>query len=508
MTGKIYKAVLLHVVLLLGYVSLGMSASRVGSVVPSPTRRIGSMVTLPPKTLPRKKLLVPETRQHGVVTRGGALPNETSSQMIGVALFIGMDITFRKVFKALDISFPSQLGGCVILFTVFSLLSTFSTGAVLADSIVSVLSPGASWLAKFLPVFFVPGLAMLPVAPSVGSLLEVFKYLSIIVVGFLFTLTTTAFAVEFVGKMGDKVPLPESGLQPQLNTAPASAKPPFTAETLKYLLSFAVISGAVSIAATRESHPWAKPVQTAFLTIATVSGFVFASRLPAAFTKVVHPLATSTLISLGSIKLLSVMIGNSFEDVLRTFRTGSLGIFKGGAGDLLLFMLGAAVISFSIPMYGRRLLIKDNLPVVLTACLTSSLGGLFGTAFYVRLIQVASETVRRSVLPRFITTALAIAVSNMLEGSVPITATAVVLTGIIGATYGRTLLDLLGIKTPISRGLAIGAASQGLGVASMVNEKEAFPFAAVSMVMTAVCATTLVSIPLMKKVLLKIALES
>jgi len=202
------------------------------------------------------------------------------------------------------------------------------------------------------------------------------------------------------------------------------------------------------------------------------------------------------------------MIGDSFENVLRTFRTGSMGIYKGGAGDLLLFMLGAAVISFSIPMYGRRLLIKDNLPAVLTACLTSSIGGLFGTAFYVRLIQVASETVRRSVLPRFITTALAIAVSNMLEGSVPITATAVVLTGIIGATYGRTLLDLLGIKTPISRGLAIGAASQGLGVASMVSEKDAFPFAAVSMVMTAVCATTLVSIPLVKNVLLKIALES
>lgn len=175
MTGKTYKSVLLNVVLLLGYVSLGVSStsSRAGSVVPNPTRRIGAMVTLPPKTLPRKNLLVPETRHHGVVTRGGAIPNETTPQMIGVALFVGMDIVFRRVFKALDISFPSQLGGCVILFTVFSLLSTFSTGAVLADSIVGVLSPGALWLAKFLPVFFVPGLAMLPVAPSVGSVLEV-----------------------------------------------------------------------------------------------------------------------------------------------------------------------------------------------------------------------------------------------------------------------------------------------------------------------------------------------
>jgi hypothetical protein len=38
---------------------------------------------------------------------------------------------------------------------------------------VNILTPGAGWLAKFLPVFFVPGLAMLPVAPSVGSFVEV-----------------------------------------------------------------------------------------------------------------------------------------------------------------------------------------------------------------------------------------------------------------------------------------------------------------------------------------------
>ena len=50
----------------------------------------------------------------------------------------------------------------------------------------------------------------------------------------------------------------------------------------------------------------------------------------------------------------------------------------------------------------------------------------------------------------------------------------------------------------------MGAAGQGLGVAAMMPEKEAFPFAAINMVLTAICATALVSIPSVKEMLLNI----
>jgi hypothetical protein len=44
------------------------------------------------------------------------------------------------------------------------------------DSVFSYLSPGAGLLARWIAVFFVPGLAMLPNAPSMGSALEVSMY--------------------------------------------------------------------------------------------------------------------------------------------------------------------------------------------------------------------------------------------------------------------------------------------------------------------------------------------
>jgi len=494
------------VLLALGYVSARASSGcSAGGIIRSHSGNLAVNVLPPtPKTTVEKKRLV--VQKDGIVTRGGSLlSKQTQSEMIGVALFVGLDVAFRRAFKALGIAFPSQLGGCVILFTLWTLLSA-TGGNKVADFMVNTLTPGAGWLAKFLPVFFVPGLAMLPVAPSVGSFVEVLKYLSIILVGFFYTLSTTVYAVEFVdGLLNGKrsAPIPSSGS----STQGGASKPPFTAETLKSLLTYAVISGAISIAATNANHPWASPVQAAFLTLATVSGFVFGSRLPDSVKSVVHPLVTSTVVTLSTIQLLSVFIGQSFTDVLKHFRSGSMDLFKLGAGDLLLFMLGPSVVSFSIPMYARRKLVKDNLPVILTSVLVSSVGGLFGTAFYVRLIQVASKTVRLSVLPRFVTTPLAIAIATMLEGNVAIAAAAVVLSGITAGTIGRTVLDNLGIKSPIARGLALGAAGQGIGVASLVSEKDAFPFAAVSMVMTAVGATTLISIPVVKKLILKIALQ-
>jgi hypothetical protein len=125
-------------------------------------------------------------------------------------------------------------------------------------------------------------------------------------VGFLYTLSTTVYAVEFVdgflnGKKTPSSPLPGSGS----SSHTAASKPPFSAETFKSLITYTVISGAVSIAATNTNHPWASPVQAAFLTLATVSGFVFGSRLPDSVKSVFHPLVTSTVVTLSTIQLLS-----------------------------------------------------------------------------------------------------------------------------------------------------------------------------------------------------------
>lgn len=192
--------------------------------------------------------------------------------------------------------------------------------------------------------------------------------------------------------------------------------------------------------------------------------------------------------------------------MLKTYRAGTLDLTKTGAGDILLFLLGPSVVSFAISMYSRKELLQQNLPIVVASMFVSSVGALFGTAAFGRMIRLGGMSknglmIRLSMLARNVTTALAMPITSILGGDISIAVVVVVLTGIIGAQYGRRLLDAAGITDPVTRGLAVGSAAQGLGVSSMVAEADAFPFAAMAMVLTAICSTSLVSIPAVRDTL-------
>jgi putative effector of murein hydrolase len=342
----------------------------------------------------------------------------------------------------------------------------------------------------------------------------------IVGLGFLYSLSTVSFSVLFLrAAQGNIVKVVEpvvpdvkkrgrKASKKEAAAVPTVAAKPYSEETLSFLIKGTLIGGVISLLATRAAVEYSTPLQTIFLVFATFASYVWCARLPPKFVKVVHPLITSTTLVWGILRLTGMATGASFASVLKTYKVGSLGFMTAGAGDLMLFLLGPSVVSFSLAMYSRRQLLKENFLIVITAMLVSSVGGLFGTAAFCRLIALGGSTggmVRLSVLSRNVTTALAMAITSILGGDMSIAASVVTLTGILGATYARSLLDKMGISDPVTRGLGVGAAAQGLGAASMVVEPDAFPFAAMSMVLTAVSATVLVSIPAVKNALINLA---
>lgn len=442
---------------------------------------------------------------------GGVLPSsQLFSELSGVAFFVLAEYAVRILFASRGIKFPSALGSCLLLFGLSCVLR--AVNPAWGDAAFEFVNPGAVWLARWMTVFFVPGLALLPLAPSFGGSVEVIKVLGVVVIGFAYSLFTTAYAVLGLRSLQGAIVTPEEApTEDAAPAAPATAPAkPYSQETLDLLIKGTVLSGAISIAATRAGHDLKTPLQTLFMTLVTVASYVWGARLPAAFNKVVHPLITCTVLILIASRLTGMATGASFEDVLGSYRSGTLDPMTTGTGDLLLYMLGPTVASFSVSMYTRRTLMAQNLFIILASTLVSSVGGLFGTAFFVRLIALggkAGSVLRLSMLPRNVTTALAIAIANIIGGDISLTASAVVLTGILGATVGARVLDAAGIKDPVTRGLGVGGSAQGLGVAAFVNEKDAFPFAAVSMVMTAVAATCLVSVPSIKDMLVSICAD-
>jgi len=455
-----------------------------------------------------------ETKELGSLlsTKGGAAaaavpvaaPGVDSKTILGVVFFVALERGIDAIFKSNGIEFPAMLAGTIVLFAtmIFAHIG-FGKG----EGIYQMVKPGADLLAKWLPVFFVPGLATLPLAPSVGSALEVVKIFGVVVIGFLLSLASCTYSVAALrSAQGAVIFGKTSGAA---GPKAAGASKPYTQDTLDKLIKASVVFVALSIPALRMDAPYAILLRTAAMFCSTVAFFVYGARLPASFTKIVHPLWVSTVGTLAVTQLVALATGSSFIDTLKTYRAASLSPTKGGAGDYLLYLLAPSVTSLAVAMYSRKALIQQNFLIVMSSMIISSFGSLFGTAGFVRLIQLGGKTntfLRKSVLARSVTTALAIAITNMIGGNISITAVVVCLTGILGATAGRVLLDLMGIQDPITRGLGLGAAGQGLGVASMVSEKDAFPFAAISMIMTGMGATCLVSIPAVRKALLNFAL--
>ena len=129
------------------------------------------------------------------------------------------------------------------------------------------------------------------------------------------------------------------------------------------------------------------------------------------------------------------------------------------SGKLISFFLTPATVALAIPIYRKLdVLLKNLLPILLGAfvLLFSHLFGL-------------SESTTLSLVPKSVTTPIAVAVAEMLGGVTSITAIAVVITGIIGAIILPTFLKCIGVRNPVQMGLSIGTASHAVGTSRAIE---------------------------------------
>ena len=342
---------------------------------------------------------------------------------------------------------------------------------------------------------------------------KIAKVAFVVVAGFYFTLLTTAWFVIGVRKLGGgaKTPAPVAA-SPAADSKQTPPPKAFSDNTFQNLSACTLTSATLATVASRVlggTHNLSAALQSVFMLSTTLTTFVFGARLPKKFTKIVHPLVTCTSLTWVGAKIMSSLAGgaSTFVSMLKSYKTGSLSpIYATGAGDVLLFMLGPAVVALACQMYNRKTLMRQNIKEVGTAVVGSSIGGLFGTAFLARLVNISNPVLRLSTLSRNITSPLAMAIASILQSDVSLAVSMVVISGLIGANFGAMILDTFKIKDPVARGLGIGAASHGLGTAAFANEKDAFPFAAIAMALTASFSTVLVSIPVVKNALVRLAL--
>ncbi len=131
-------------------------------------------------------------------------------------------------------------------------------------------------------------------------------------------------------------------------------------------------------------------------------------------------------------------------------------------GRFIQMLLVPATAILAVKIYLQRSLLRKNLLPVLCGALVGSAVAIVCVLVLCRLFQL-DEVITASLLPKSVTAAIALPLSEQLGGIQSITTLSLVTSGLCGAMFAPYWIKWFGIKSPLAAGLAIGTASHALG---------------------------------------------
>ena len=134
------------------------------------------------------------------------------------------------------------------------------------------------------------------------------------------------------------------------------------------------------------------------------------------------------------------------------------------SAQYLSYLLTPATVCLAIPLYLQLDLLKKNIGAILIGVFSGVLASL-GSVLAMAVLFGLDHKQYVTMLPKSITTAIGMGVSEELGGYVTITVAVIIITGVIGNMSAEFICKMFRIKSPISRGLAIGTASHAVGTA-------------------------------------------
>ncbi|KAA8500001.1 Plastidal glycolate/glycerate translocator 1, chloroplastic [Porphyridium purpureum] len=453
---------------------------------------------LPPRwtrtTVRRKDAAVPRTEQFPFPVMNEALKQVPTAKAMAVLLCI--DQIFKNAFARYNWCFPSALAAMCALLGALLMLDRVSPDS--AENVVGFFQPVCAFFSRWLAVFFVPVLIALPVSARPWPAADELAKIAVVLVGGL------AISLGFTAKLCALLRAASAGAekdgQEQVSLAGAASVPLSTGAPSASATSFPCANltrfwGGVALLSfcSGVMFPAVQPLRLVFTFATTLFGFCMGQRAAPSVKRLVHPLVATVLTSFLAFSLFGRLSGIGFFNVVgEYFSKGKCGACLGG-GDLLMMILGPAIVSFAFHIFNRRALIKRHAPEVVGTTALSSFVSLFATAYVGRLLNLPAN-IRLSLIPRMVTAPLAICIGDLLHADPALAGALAATTGLLGANFYAMVLDGLQITDPIYRGISTGSASHGIGSAAILKEGEPFAFAAIAMVLCGVFSTVFISI--------------
>lgn len=164
-----------------------------------------------------------------------------------------------------------------------------------------------------------------------------------------------------------------------------------------------------------------------------------------------HPAASPVLVVAAIVIACLTFMGRSYDD----YRP---------AGSLLLWFLGPGTVALAIPLYLNFSQVRSVLLPLAVALVLGSVTAV-GSAVLIAWGLGASPEIVRTLAPKSVTSPIAMAIAAEIGGIPALAAAFVILTGGIGAIFGSTIFNMIGVTDPRARGFAMGIAAHGMGTA-------------------------------------------
>ena len=162
-------------------------------------------------------------------------------------------------------------------------------------------------------------------------------------------------------------------------------------------------------------------------------------------TPIANPLLIAILLVIAVLKLFGISVSD--------FNKG---------GNVISMFLAPATAALALQIYRQLDTLKKALVPVLLGSAVGSLASMGSIYLMCRFFNL-DQQLTASMLPKSVTTPIAMEIAAQNGGVVPVTVAAVVITGILGAVFAPFMIKVLRIQNPVASGVAIGTCSHALG---------------------------------------------
>lgn len=137
-------------------------------------------------------------------------------------------------------------------------------------------------------------------------------------------------------------------------------------------------------------------------------------------------------------------------------------------GEIISLFLAPATACLAVGIYAKLAVLKQYWLPILVGAVAGSASSMLSVYALCRLLGL-DEQLTVSLLPKSVTTPIAVGIVESAGGLTPITVVAVIVTGILGAILAPTMIRLFRISDSVAAGLAIGACSHAVGTSKAVE---------------------------------------